>query len=176
MKYKEVLDNIYKGDPSRIPSRLLCIDPGETTGWAFFQDGILGQWGQIETVTMNKQPKWDTLEELFMETEPTHIVCEDYRVYAHKLERHSNSQVVTLRLIGGIDLMCYENRPQEDEITWRPLPLCYQMATQAKGFVTDDRLKGWDMWQSSMKHARDAIRHGLYYLIITNRPSGRIVT
>jgi len=170
MKYKEVLDNIYKGDPSRIPSRLLCLDPGETTGWAFFNQGELDQWGQIDTVNIEKQAIWNDLEDLIHNCGPTQVVCEDYRVYAHKLERHSNSQVVTLRLIGGIDLLCHQNYHIETYPKHASIPLHYQMATMAKGFVTDDRLKAWDMWQSGMKHSRDAIRHGIYYLIITNRP------
>ena len=101
--------------------------------------------------------------DIFADVMPTHVICEDYRVYAHKLERHANSQVVTLRLIGGIDYVCR---------FMMELPLAYAMAVSAKGFITDDRLKDWGMWQPSMKHSRDAIRHGLYFLIVTNRPKG----
>jgi len=173
MKYKEILEKVYHGDPSRIPSRLLCLDPGETTGWAFFNQGELDQWGQIETVTMDKQPNWNELENLIYNSCPSHVVCEDYRVYAHKLERHSNSQVVTLRLIGGIDLLCHQNYRIESYPNRSSIPIHYQMAAQAKGFITDDRLKAWDMWKDGMRHSRDAIRHGLYYLIITNRPGAK---
>lgn len=173
MKYKDVLNKVYAGDPSRIPSRLLCLDPGETTGWSLFERGKLTYYGQIETVTMDKQPAWHGLSKLFYETDPTHVVCEDYRVYAHKLERHSNSSVVTLRLIGGIDFICRNTFGATNELgpyIAEGIPLTYQMATQAKGFVTDDRLKSWDFWKPGMRHSRDAIRHGLYFLIVTNRP------
>ena len=170
MKYGDVLNTVYKGDLSKVPCRLLCLDPGETTGWALFIDGHLNSWGQIETVDMQHQPAWEPLEELFMDLIPTCVVCENYRVYAHKLERHSNSEVVTLRLIGGIDYMCrmWTNMDLER----RPIPIHYQMAAQHKGFVTDDRLRDWGFWRSGMKHSRDAIRVGLYFLVVTNRPGG----
>jgi hypothetical protein len=31
-------------------------------------------------------------------------------------------------------------------------------------------LKKWDFWKPGMRHSRDAIRHGIYWLLITNRP------
>jgi len=147
------------------------LDPGETTGWAFFKDGHLSQFGQIETVDEDKQPRWTFLDDLFKRMQPTYVVCEDYRVYAHKLERHANSQVVTLRLIGGIDYMCW-NDARSNSQTLLSIPICYQMATQHKSFITDDRLKDWGFWLPNMKHSRDAVRAGLYFLIVTNRPKG----
>ena len=39
------------------------------------------------------------------------------------------------------------------------------MAQQAKGFVTDAKLKEWGMWDIGHKHARDACRHCVYYLV-----------
>lgn len=163
--YQTLLDNIFKSKGREIPSRVLCLDPGETTGWCLFDRGELVDFGQIRTVikvTMGKKEDkfvaWGTLEKLFQDTHPTHIVCENYRVYAHKLERHSNSEIHTVRLIGGIDYLAHKLE----------IPLVYQMASQAKGFVTDDRLKAWDFWQPGMRHARDAIRHGIYWLLIGN--------
>jgi hypothetical protein len=186
MKYQEVLNKVYDGDFSRVPDRLLCLDPGETTGWCLFRKGQLTEYDQIATVNLSDEGKqgskvlqWKPLIELFRKTQPTYVVCENYRVYAHKLERHSNSQVETLRLIGGIDLICsmtmhisllcdawFSCDEYKDE---HAIPITYQMAAQAKGFITDERLKDWDFWKPGMKHSRDAIRHGLYFLIITNR-------
>lgn len=173
-KYYEVLTKVYGGTDGvklAVPSVLLCIDPGETTGFAVFMNGVLCEYGQIETVSTDakgdKKIQWGSLADLFIQFEPDVVVCENYRIYAHKLERHSFSQVETLRLIGGIDQLC--NSPYLAESV---TPLYYAMAVQAKGFVTDDRLKEWDLWKSGMKHSRDAIRHGIYFLLITNRPKG----
>lgn len=161
--FKEVLASVYKNSPLAIPERLLCLDPGETTGWAEFRNGELTDWGQIATYDkIEKKINWDVIDHLMASIRPTHIICENYRVYAHKLERHSFSEVPTLRIIGGFEFLGY----------WQGVRVDYQMAVQAKGFVTDDRLCKWGFWKENMRHSRDAIRHGIYYLLITNRPKG----
>jgi hypothetical protein len=142
----------------KIPKDTLCLDPGETTGWALFHFQHLVRCGQIETVK-DGEIQWGNLHHLFWETLPAFVVCEDYRIYAHKLARHTFSPVITLRLIGGIELTCYQNN-------W---PIVYQMATTAKGFVTDEKLKEWGFWQENMRHSRDAIRHGIYFLLFHNK-------
>lgn len=165
----------------QVPERLLCLDPGETTGWALFEESSLVRWGQIVTV-QKEQLKWNNLGNLFVEQKPTAVVCENYRIYDHKLARHTFSPVLTLRLIGGIDCLCrfgwYENLGPHyideyggyrDYYEQHTCPIYYQMATQAKGFVTDDKLKQWGFYDSSMRHARDAIRHGCYFLLFHNR-------
>jgi hypothetical protein len=199
MDYEQVLRATYKGDFSTVPERLLVLDPGHETGWCMFINGRLTGYGQVMTIISDNTKgaksgalviDWKELEDLFNEQLPTHIVCENYRIYAHKLERHSFSQVETLRLIGGIDMMSHvgwmeretpgegwddklwQGDPCELQVYHQPVPITYQMAVEAKGFITDDRLKKWDMWKTGMKHSRDAIRHGLYFLIITNRPKG----
>jgi hypothetical protein len=39
------------------------------------------------------------------------------------------------------------------------------MAHQAKGFVTDEKLKAWGFYQKGVRHARDSIRHACYFLL-----------
>lgn len=134
------------------------IQVNETTGFAVFHNHHLVRGGQIRTV-VDGQILWDEIFKLIITEEVSQVVCEDYRVYQHKLERHSFSPVVTLRLIGGIDFICHLSK----------LPVHYQMATQAKGFVTDQKLKEWGFWQDGLKHARDAIRHGCYFLLFHKR-------
>jgi hypothetical protein len=86
---------------------------------------------------------------------PTEVVMEDYRVYAHRVQQHMGSALLTPRLIGAIENMC---------ITIG-IPYHKQMAGEAKQFVTDVKLKSWGMYPAGLKHARDAIRHGCYYII-----------
>jgi len=33
----------------------------------------------------------------------------------------------------------------------------------AKTFANDDKLEAWGFWRKGQKHARDAIRHGIYF-------------
>lgn len=135
--------------------RLLCLDPGETTGWALFVNGELTESGQAKTL----EGGWREIHDLFEYICPTFVVYENYRVYGHKLERHANSEVYTLRLVGVIEYLC----EVVYGISWHN-----QMAAQAKGFATDEKLKKWNMYQTGKKHARDAIRHGIYYLLFTH--------
>lgn len=151
-------------DPTRkelYEGTLLCLDPGETTGMCVLQcrgssAPVLLEAGQLETKTAQKAFK--SLPEVFKRISPTHVVVENYRVYGWKTEEHSNSEVVTARVIGMIELLCEE----------RGILPTMQMAAQAKGFVDDDKLKAWNLWVKGKKHARDAIRHGVYYLLFTH--------
>lgn len=141
-----------RGEDFVPPTRLLCLDPGETTGWAMFENGELVDSGQALT----KVNGWTEIANLFTQQQPTHVIYENYRVYEHKLSRHSNSEVYTLRLVGVIEFIC--------DVLYG-IPFDNQMAHQAKGFVTDEKLQAWGMYQRGQKHARDAIRHGVYYLL-----------
>lgn len=134
------------------PKRLLVLDPGETTGWALFEDGKLSAAGQAAT----KREGWRCIHSLLMDIKPDMLVYENYRVYEHKLERHSNSEVYTVRLIGVIEYLC-------DIVCG--IPHYNQMAHEAKGFVSDDKLQKWGYYKPGLKHARDAIRHGCYFLL-----------
>lgn len=149
--FEELLER-RRGKEFKFPERMLVLDPGETTGWAVFEHGRLTAWGQIKTM----EEGWDAIHELFADVQPTHVLYENYRIYKHKLERHSFSDVYTLRLIGVIEYLC--------DVTYG-VPRVHQMAQQAKGFVKDQRLREWGYFKPGMRHARDAIRHGCYYLL-----------
>lgn len=140
-----------RGPDFKAPKRLLVLDPGETTGWAVFENGKLTAAGQGRTIE-----GWNVIGDLFEDIHPSMVLYENYRVYAHKLERHSNSEVYTLRLVGVIEYICERafNIPHHN-----------QMAQQAKGFVSDEKLKAWGFWNKGQRHARDAIRHGCYFLL-----------
>lgn len=140
-----------RGGDFKAPERLLCLDPGETTGWTLFEAGNLTATGQTRTID-----GWNVIHQLFEDTKPTMVVFENYRVYAHKLERHSNSEVYTVRLIGVIEFMC--------EMLYG-IPHYNQMAQQAKGFVSDEKLKAWGFYKKGSRHARDSMRHGIYFLL-----------
>lgn len=137
------------------PHRLLCLDPGETTGWALFVDAVYTTAGQLNTSTLVDGSAIRAVEALFTSNKPTHIVCEDYRVYQSKVHQHTNASLHTPRLIGVVETLCSQQN----------LPLQKRMAVFAKQFVTDDKLKAWNLYRKGERHARDAIRHGCYEIL-----------
>jgi hypothetical protein len=135
------------------PARLLCFDPGETTGVALFHGA---KWlssaqcntGDVEIALMN-------LTKLFTKIQPTEVVFEDYRVYANRTDQHAGSSLLTTRLIGMIETLCYQHN----------VPYHKNMAAMVKQFCTDHRLKQWGMYDRKNRHGRDATRHGCYHII-----------
>lgn len=87
------------------------------------------------------------------------IAIEDYRVYSWESDTHKWAELHTAKLIGGIVALCI----------MRDIPYRMRMAKDAKGFVTDDKLLAWDMYDKGKRHARDATRHAIYQLIFGNK-------
>lgn len=160
MTFPELYERMQKGKTP--PERILGLDPGHTTGTCFFERGVLTDWKQIVTIEEDPLKRhgqlreiWSAIDQLIEYYDPTLIVCENYRIYEHKLQQHANSGVETLRLIGGIDYYAESHR----------IPIRYQMATEHKGFCTDKKLQQWGYWQPGMRHSRDAIRAVTYHLL-----------
>ncbi len=157
-------------------SYILCLDPGETVGWALFFAGHVLRCGQLAiqkqlaqggSVSYVLNTFFDDLVGLEncasdMVT-PTTCVVEDYVVYAHKLQANMWSSLFTVRLIGALQFLCSD----------RAIPVVYQMAAEAKFFASDEKLRRWGIFQEKLKHANDAIRHGIYYMLRKSGIAGR---
>lgn len=128
--------------------KMVTFDPGGTTGWACFQGIDLTACGQFE-IDYGKN-----IKAILDGYTPDVVVCENYKVYAHKISANVGKEVQPSELIGVIEYLCNE----------RDIPVVRQMAFQAKGWAKDTKLRAWGLWQKGMKHSRDAIRHGLYFL------------
>lgn len=135
-----------------IPSAVLALDPGETTGWAFFNKAVLKATGELKATDIGTVVP--QLENLFKLLQPQVLVVEDYRIYSWKTKQHAFSDVFTLRLIGCIETLAVQNQ----------IPLYKQSAQVAKNFCTDSKLQEWDIYVTG-NHIRDAVRHGAYFLI-----------
>ena len=135
------------------PGVLLTLDPGQTTGYAIWYDSKFIGCGQANTSTIKGSilgfTTWITST-----VKPNAIVMEEYRVYAHKTEDHAQNDMHTSRLIGAMEYYC----------ALKDIPYRVQGAGIVKNWATDDKLKVWDMWIKGERHARDAIRHGIYFL------------
>lgn len=138
--------------------KVLALDPGETTGWCVFEslDGKhfkLEAQGQIKTWPMTEAVA--NITDLLARGEIDYVVHELYAVYEWKSSDHSWSQIPTVRVIGCIETLCIQQN----------IPYSSQTAQIAKNFCTDDKLKNWNFYIKGQRHARDAIRHGCYYLM-----------
>lgn len=161
----ELITVRYNSAELAVPHKVLALDPGNCTGYAIFTDGECSEAGQIETIQEHQNNNgvsclidWDAVFVLLEQDDWDYVVMENYRIYSHKLDRHTFSEVPTLRLIGGIDAWCDQRRT----------PLFYTMATNAKGFVTDAKLKAWGLNKThALRHSADAIRHAIYFLLVT---------
>ncbi len=131
----------------------LCYDPGHTTGWAYFNEGELIDCGQLNTSELETSLR--ALQLKFTEFQVDTLVIEDYRVYKWKTDDHAWSSLYTTQLIGMMETLCIMHN----------IPLVKQPAHIAKSFATDKLLKDWGYWMSGARHARDAIRHGCYYVV-----------
>lgn len=142
------------------PKHLIALDPGETTGYAIFVGSQLVDSGELKTDCMNHGAI--ILSELFAahtNTDPI-VVFEDYRIYSWKTDSHTWASLHTPRLIGMIHYLCYHH----------DFRYFLQIAQQPKNFCTDTRLKEWGWYSTGLRHARDAIRHGTYYMLFNHIP------
>lgn len=141
-------ETTYKGP-------LLCFDPGETTGMAYFEDFRLISCDEISTPNIA-----DSIRQIYNIIEKYGgpiVVYENYRVYKWKAQSHVNEDLHTPKLIGAIEsAACLNSR----------IPIS-QMASQAKQFADDKKLKAWGMYEKGKKHGRDAVRHGLLFYFVT---------
>jgi len=133
--------------------RFLSVDPGETTGWAVFDGQRLEAAGEFHV----DSPL--LFDHLISHKRPQVMVVENYRVYGHRAQQHIGSEVPTIQYVGQLKYLAAAYN----------LPIVLQMAYQAKSFAKDQRLIDLGMWHAS-KHARDAIRHGVYFLMFGPLP------
>jgi hypothetical protein len=153
MNFLELLER-SKTDPDTIFSgRFMTFDPGETTGWSLWERTRLADFGQLKTYPI--ETGVNPLQTLLFNRSPTRVVYESYHIYSWKTDDHTNSDVPALQVVGMLRTLCYQ----------ASIPVSSQTAQVAKQFCTDEKLKEWGIYQPGMRHARDAIRHGAYFLL-----------
>jgi hypothetical protein len=152
VKFEQLLASQLKAKPHlKIEGNLLALDPGETTGWSIWADGKLKDQGQVKTWPM--EVCVPALQTVITLSSPSIVVYESYQVYEWKTEDHTWSQIPTVQVIGCLQTL----------LLMQKIPYHTQTAQVAKQFVSDERLEQWDFWFKGVRHARDSIRHGLYF-------------
>lgn len=126
----------------------LAFDPGETTGWALFNDdGSINGWGQLtEEQLQYKLDLW--------EHEPIDVViCEGFIIFRHKARKFAGNRMVTIQIIGMIKRFAHKICAKYVEQDADILPMA-QMKTQVK--MPSNHAES---------HKVSAFNHGAWYLI-----------
>jgi hypothetical protein len=152
----QILASARPNHPDFSASKFLALDPGETTGVAWWDGTTISLW---QWDTKDLVHAFQTLEEFLHGTVVDHIRIENYRVYGWMADSHSWSELHTAQWIGGIKICAGLNN----------VPLSLKMAQAAKAFWTDEKLKSCQIYSAGLKHARDACRHLLYYMTFPDK-------
>lgn len=129
------------------PSSYLSIDPGDTLGWAEFDDrGNVQGFGQESDVNFTE----------FI-TDKLHsglkaVIVEKYVVFQKKALAHSGSDMKTSKMIGKIELLA----------DMRKVPVILQPSSI---YPIGAKWGGFDIPRNhSISHQYVAVAHGIYYL------------
>jgi hypothetical protein len=151
--------------------KVLSFDPSGnynegkgTTGWALFDNDELVEFGTISAADCcSLEGYFSEHETLIAIKQPSIIVCESFKLFAHKQKAQTWSQMETPQLIGYLRMVCWK----------RKIKLVFQNP-QDKIRVVDSVLEKMGVLEKRNKnyycmnkatnlHIRDAIRHGVYF-------------
>lgn len=138
-------------------SSVMALDPGGTTGWAMCspneQEVMCGQIGPEE--------HHGSLWVLMSGANPETIVMESFQYRQFQGVAKAKVELAPVEYIGVVRLYKAIHAP------W--LNLNFHTASMGKKFVSDEKLRrlGWYKPTAGFPHARDALRHLVYYLVVT---------
>jgi len=141
---------------------LFAIDPGKTVGWAQFE---VFENSKVELQKCG-QTEWKRFLKIFKlkveSGKKFEVVIENYTVRSTTISANLNKELLTAKVIGVIEFFCRQNN-----IKWTLQP-----AGIGNAFFDKERLKGMGMWEVGKRHARDAIRHGLWFITFNKNWEG----
>jgi len=123
----------------------LAIDPGETSGWASFDEaGKPLDIGQIK----GRIPVYELLQQV----QPKVLIVEDFVLFPWKAKEQAFSQFETVRIIGAIELWAFAKKAVVQLQKPNVKDIGYMWAGMPKAKSHKD------------SHQRDAYVHGIYFL------------
>ena len=129
--------------------RILALDPGRTTGAAYFPNDP----SRLYMVLQRQLPySHKAVSNHLRLVNPDIIVCESF-VY----QRRDKVDLSPVEMIGVVKLWCEQNETPYHE----------QTPSQAKKFWDDKKIKTCGLWIPGNPHAMDAARHLLYFMTFT---------
>lgn len=151
--------------------KVLCFDPSGnynegsgTTGWAVFENDVLTDFGTISASDYTTiEGYWSQHETLIVIQQPHIVVCESFKLFAHKAKAQTWSEMETPQLIGFLRMMCWKRniklvfQSPNDKIRVADPILLKMGVLELKGN------KHYCNGKPTNLHIRDAIRHGVYF-------------
>lgn len=145
----------------------LAFDPGGTTGWASLHfklddEGIpVGKpsWACEQIGPGEHHIELEMMLEAVLEEDREPIPF-DYHIITESFEYRNKSRaglvLDSVEYIGVMKLWCKKSG----------IPLHKQTAAMGKGFVKDENIKKLGLWYPGHKHAMDAMRHLIYFIVM----------
>lgn len=145
--------------------RIIALDPGGTTGWAMWQDTPFGNaaqfdglWSNITCGQLGPEPHHLALYELHEHMCTEHYTIVDESFQFRQMDNDRTGTNLISREYIGISRLFAAQRPRE-------VQYLQQSPAQAKGFVSDEKLQIMGLWVPGQRHARDALRHLVFFLV-----------
>lgn len=125
--------------------KYLALDPGNSTGWATFNEkGDVVGFGTCVT----RQEVYEKVAD----SEPELIIMEDYRLYPWKSKEQSWSPFETVRVIGAVEYYAYLHKCQM---------VLQEPSIKSIGYKWAGLVKPKN---HALSHETDAYVHGVFYL------------
>lgn len=134
---------------------VLAVDPGKTSGWAYWYDGAIIATGEDEFIDL--LTRTDMWIEAIARGQGV-IVCERYIINKGTLEK--SRQYWSLEIIGALRYLCLKH----------DVEFVLQSPSDAKAFSDNEKLRRMDWYVRGKQHANDALRHLLLYLVKSGNP------
>ena len=139
--------------------KLICVDPGKISGLALI-DFSTGTPNIIEAVELSQQDACIWIRDKIESEGTSKVVCEDFIISNRTAKMKTSDTRHSLEIIGMIRYFCLLNKT----------PLILQTPVHMKKFFSGWSLKDFGLWvKGGAGHKRDALRHGVVYLLSTNR-------
>ena len=140
---------------------ILALDPGGTTGWAlcrydFEPSAQIVQARDVQWLCGQLGPQAHH-SELWSLLGMQHT--QEYRLVSESFEYRNKSRAGLV--LDSVEYIGITRLYSE----LRDVVLTMQTAAKGKGFVKDQNIKDLGLWSGGWKHAMDAYRHLLYYMV-----------
>lgn len=143
--------------------RILVFDPGESTGWAFYNTIT----EDLEGGTVRLHNAYDEFEKLFYRYIPQTVVYERFALYPGSAKALSWNTFIPCEMIGVIKFLFHSTYDGMTKEITADVKILDQAAGDRKYISAVEKDKAWNMLQdprgTKTKHTRDALAHLVYY-------------